>query len=129
MGEEKKNHYGVGYKRPPVHTRFRKGISGNPAGRPSGSTNLRKDFLDELSERVPVTEGGKRKKHSKQRVTIKALVNKAMGGDVRAATKVIEYWIRLFGLDDAATKDAGLSATDQEILAAFLQRYGGRTEP
>lgn len=125
MGQERKNEYDVGYCKPPTHTRFRKGVCPNPAGRPKGSTNLRKDFLEELSERVPVTEGGKRKKHSKQRVTIKALVNKAMGGDVRAATKVIEYWIRLFGLDDAATKDTGLSATDQQILEAFLERYGG----
>jgi len=124
MAEENKNDYEVGYCKPPVHTRFKKGVCPNPAGRPKGSTNLRKDFLEELSERVPVTEGGKRKKHSKQRITIKALVNKAMSGDVRAATKVIEYWIRLFGLDEAETKDAGLSATDQQILEAFLERYG-----
>ena len=124
MAEENKNDYEVGYKRPPVHTRFRKGVCPNPAGRPKGSTNLKKDFLEELSERVPVTEGGKRKKHSKQRVTIKALVNKAMTGDVRAATMVIEYWIRLCGLDEVAATDARLSSTDQQILEAFLERYG-----
>ena len=124
MTKERKD-YRVGYKKPPVHTRFRKGVSGNPAGRPRELRNLKTDFLEELSERVTVTEGGKRRHHSKQRVTIKALVNKAMTGDVRAAAKVIEYQIKLFGLDEAASGELGLSQTDQEILAAFLERYGG----
>lgn len=125
MGEEtNKRDYDVGYGKTPVHTRFRKGVCPNPKGRPKGSRNLKTDFLDELTERVPVTEGGKRRKLSKQRVTLKALINKGMSGDVRAATKVIELAVRLFGFDEAAPQGAGLSPTDQEILKAFLERYG-----
>ena len=32
--------YAVGYKKPPLHTRFKKGQSGNPRGRPKGSKNF-----------------------------------------------------------------------------------------
>ena len=39
------NQAAVGYGRPPVATRFRKGQSGNPAGRPPGS---RKRWLSPL---------------------------------------------------------------------------------
>ena len=36
-----RNEAPAGYGQPPVETRFRKGQSGNPAGRPRGSRNSR----------------------------------------------------------------------------------------
>jgi hypothetical protein len=33
---EEPPHYPVGYRKPPVHSRFKKGQSGNPRGRPKG---------------------------------------------------------------------------------------------
>ena len=32
--------YKVGYKKPPLHSRFKKGQSGNPRGRPRGAKNF-----------------------------------------------------------------------------------------
>ena len=40
MPDDEKSDYKVGYKRPPLHTRFQKGQSGNPRGRPKGSKNF-----------------------------------------------------------------------------------------
>jgi hypothetical protein len=33
--------YAVGYRRPPLHSRFQPGVSGNPPGRPKGAANLK----------------------------------------------------------------------------------------
>jgi hypothetical protein len=33
--------YAVGHKRPPLHTRFKPGQSGNPTGRAKGTKNLK----------------------------------------------------------------------------------------
>ena len=126
MSDSEKKPQKTGYKNPPVHTRFQKGKSGNPGGRQRGSRSLKADFLAELAEKVPVTENGKRRKHSKQRITLKALVNKGMSGDVRAAGKVIELWIRLCGLDEASSGTEALSGSDEQILKAFLERYSGQ---
>ena len=50
----------VGYRRPPVGTRFRPGQSGNPRGRPRGARNLSTIVATALNERVAVNENGRR---------------------------------------------------------------------
>src|SRR5215204_1766862 len=50
--------YDVGYKKPPVHTRFRKGRSGNPRGRPKGSANYLTTLRRVLAQKVTITELG-----------------------------------------------------------------------
>lgn len=42
----------VGYKKPPVAKQFQPGQSGNPAGRPKGSKNLKSELAEELQERI-----------------------------------------------------------------------------
>jgi hypothetical protein len=51
--------YKVGYGRPPVHTRFTKGRSGNPSGRPRGSVarRIRALALKEAYRLVRIKEG------------------------------------------------------------------------
>jgi hypothetical protein len=51
----------VGYGKPPIHTRFRKGMSGNPGGRPRGMTAGRANalVLQEAYRPVRVREGDK----------------------------------------------------------------------
>ena len=44
----------VGYRRPPKHTRFKPGQSGNPKGRPKHAPNLKTEFLEELGDDVTV---------------------------------------------------------------------------
>jgi Family of unknown function (DUF5681) len=48
--------YQVGFAKPPSATRFRKGQSGNPAGRPRGSKNISTIVEQELEQRVVIRE-------------------------------------------------------------------------
>ena len=74
----------VGYRSPPEATRFKKGVSGNPRGRPKGSLNVATVLTKTLRERVTITENGRRKTVTKLEAALKQLVNKAAAGDLRA---------------------------------------------
>jgi hypothetical protein len=47
--------YEIGYKKPPAETRFTRGQSGNPKGRPKGAKNLATLLVKVGRERVRVT--------------------------------------------------------------------------
>jgi hypothetical protein len=69
--------YKVGYRMPPKHCQFRKGVSGNPSGRRKKAPDLESLLLRELESKLIITEEGKRKKVRKIDVIIKQFVNKA----------------------------------------------------
>ncbi len=90
----------VGYKKPPKHTRFKRGQSGNPRGRPKGSRNLKTELAEELQELISVREGGTRRTISKQRAMLKGLTAKAVQGDARAANLLLNLVLRLLSQDE-----------------------------
>jgi hypothetical protein len=113
--------YEVGYRRPPKHTRFPKGRSGNPAGRRKGSRNLKTDLHEELNTKVSITENGRRKTVTKQQFLIKRLTNDAMQGNQKASSTVlglVAHFERTadFGPDPLPTKN------DEQILRRFIER-------
>ena len=76
--------YAVGYRRPPLHTRFQAGVSGNPSGRRKGAKNLRTLVEDILREEIPLREGSITKKITKAEAVVRGLVIGAMKGDSRS---------------------------------------------
>jgi len=76
--------YQVGYCRPPVHTRFKPGQSGNPSGRVKGSKNLKTLFHQILNEQIPLIDGNQSKKVTKAEALMRRLVIGALKGDSRS---------------------------------------------
>ena len=114
----------VGYCHPPQATRFKKGQSGNPKGRPKGSLNVATVFLKTLRERVVINENGQRKTVTKLEAALKQLVNKAATGDTRALRLLLEL-----ARDAEAKQNAGemqnpvVGELDQEVIEGILQRF------
>lgn len=111
--------YEVGYGKPPKHTQFPPGQSGNPKGKPKGTKDFRADLAEELAQRVQVSEGGKKITVSKQRLVIKRLFEKAAKGDIRALNTVIKLGMTTMS-DDTAAADEPLTAEEEEILRLML---------
>ena len=81
--------YKVGYGRPPEETRFRKGQSGNPKGRPKGAKNLGGLFQRMLGEAVNVREGERTRSMSKVEAMLQNLLLKAIKGETRSIAQVL----------------------------------------
>ncbi|WP_372624460.1 DUF5681 domain-containing protein [Falsiroseomonas sp.] len=82
--------YTVGYGKPPEHSRFRPGESGNRRGRPKGARNLRTYLEQALAELVVVKEGSRTRKISKGEVAMTQLVNKAAAADLKAMRLLLD---------------------------------------
>lgn len=120
----KKTDYEIGYGKPPTHSQFKPGQSGNPRGRAKGTPNLKTDLAEELGERIHVREGNRERSISKQRAMVKALMAKALKGDTRAMALLITLIAKHIEPDLAVAGDTELSPNDQQILEDFLERCG-----
>jgi hypothetical protein len=83
--------YQVGYKRPPRHRRFRKGVSGNPKGRPKGTLNIATLFWKILHQKIRVNGPDGSRLMPKLEVTFNQLINRGLKGDPKAVREVVHY--------------------------------------
>ena len=81
--------YKVGYAKPPEHTQFTRGRSGNPRGRPTGSKNIATMMIEELIKTVSIVENGKRMRIAKIRAVVRQALNKAVGCDFKALQQIV----------------------------------------
>jgi hypothetical protein len=79
-----KNDYEVGYGKPPCHSRFQKGQSGNPRGRPPGAKNLKTVISQALNQLVVINENGRQRKVTKRAAIAIKLVDRSASADFRA---------------------------------------------
>ena len=108
---------------PPRDTRFPKGQSGNPKGRPKGSKNLRTLIMEAALHPITATIGGKKRKITNIQATTMQLATKAASGNQAAMVKFLDW------IDDIETRAAGakpsefpLSEPDLEVLRAIYER-------
>jgi hypothetical protein len=110
--------YEIGYGKPPKHSRFRPGQSGNPAGRRKGVRNLMTDVKRTLQVPVRVKESGRARKISTQEGALMLLWEKALQGDGRALDRLLEL-ARLYNNDASESGPApALPSDDRAILDA-----------
>jgi hypothetical protein len=122
--------FSVGYGRPPVHTRFQPGQSGNPKGRRKGQRNVRTVVDGELSQRIKVREGNRTRSLTKLDGFVVTLVNAALKGDAKAWTSLINLLrsLGMTGEPPAANDQKPYTADDEGLIADFLRRRGSEVQ-
>ena len=127
MPADKKRDYEVGYGKPPRHTRFAKGRSGNPRGRPRGAKSFNTLLSDKLNEPVTVAENGGRRKISKREAIVTQLVNRSAAADFRAI-KILLDIVRDIErqTEPISSETAAFSEADEKVLKQLRARFSIR---
>ena len=119
---ERSREYEVGFGKPPKRTRFQKGASGNPNGRPRGVRNLASVLERALQERVVIDDNGTRKVVTKLEAAVRQLMDLAAAGDLKAMRQLSS----LAGSPEIEAKTDQKKSTideaDQKIVNRLLQK-------
>jgi hypothetical protein len=120
-GNEEKD-YEVGYKKPPVATRFKKGQSGHSSGRPK---RVPEEFdpggiLQSIdSEEITLSINGKRARMTKAEIEFRQLFSKAIRGDLPSARLIADMATKYF-----APEARGDSEVELLTETEAAERYG-----
>jgi hypothetical protein len=123
MADNEESLKSVGYKRPPRHTQFKPGMSGNIKGRPKGAKNFATVIDQELGAKIEVTENGRRRRISKREAIVKQTVNKAAGGDPKATVIVLnEARLNESQNQSPVAQSAFVSPEEQVVMDSIVRR-------
>jgi Family of unknown function (DUF5681) len=118
--------YEVGYGKPPKHTQFKPGQSGNSKGRPRGQRNFRTAVREALKEKITIREGDRTRTVSKMDAIIQVTFSKALKGDAKALVGFLQFvrWAGLIDEQPELSSTESISAEDEAILAGYRERLG-----
>lgn len=80
----------VGYCNPPKHTQFKKGVSGNPKGRPKPPENMSDALAKEFSCYIEIKENGKIKRVKAMEAVAKRILTEALKGNSAILRKILD---------------------------------------
>lgn len=117
--------YDVGYGKPPKHTQFKPGQSGNPAGGKKPDKSLIDLFVDEGKKNIKVKQGNQQLTLSKRAALVKRVFASALEGNLKA-TQLI-FTVLGQAQNEGLTGDAP-DLTEEEIAVlakAFMASQKG----
>jgi hypothetical protein len=119
--------FAVGYKKPPQHSRFQPGRSGNPRGKQKGVRNFGTDVKRTLEVPVRLNDHGRARRVSTQEAALLRLREKALKGDARSIVQILEL-AKIFNNSTAVESagDKALAAEDQAIIDAYAEEVRSR---
>src|SRR5580704_98856 len=124
MPPEKQRDYEVGYRKPPGHTRFTKGRSGNPRGRSPGTKNLKTLLSDALNELVIVAENGGHRKITKRQAIITQLVNRSATADLRAIKILLDMLRDIESqTEPVSAETSSFTLADEKVIEQLRARF------
>lgn len=110
--------YKVGYGKPPKHTQFAPGVSGNPRGKPRKNRTFEEEVQAVLGTRVPVTINGKKTYVTKRQLLLEQIIN----GAINKNPTMMRLALPLLRLSDGVP-DFEILPEDQKTLQALMKNF------
>ena len=118
------NSYEVGYGKPPKHTQFKPGYSGNKKGRLKGSANLFTAVEKLQNERVRIVHNGKQKSISVTEAILRKAGMDALNGNAKAQKIMLDYFEKNERRkEELAQRVEALREDDRTLLAETIKEY------
>jgi hypothetical protein len=116
------NDYVVGYAKPPKATQFRKGVSGNPSGRPKGAKSLSTIFAKHSTRKIKISSNGREQMVSVIEAMIMRTLKRALDGDFKAIQQSFEMYQLWAETQQVQTNSTDLHEADQQVLKNIMKR-------
>lgn len=126
MSNKKDKDYKVGYRKPPEHTRFKPGVSGNPKGKTRKNKTLIEEVREVAGTPVPLTINGKKTYATKRKLVIEQIFNGAINKNstmMRLALSLLHISDDLPGFEVLPEDEKALAA-----LLSGLDEDGGKND-
>ena len=116
--------YEVGFGKPPKRTRFKKGRSGNPKGRPRKKPDLYSELAKVLRENVTITVDGQQERVTVQQALLRRLRDQALRGEIWAQklTQKVVGALPESGSERAPVDMQAIGAKFDRIMAESSQK-------
>jgi hypothetical protein len=124
--------YDVGYGKPPRHTRWKKGQSGNPKGRPPRDRSVSALVGALLSKRVVVRDGKTTRRMSRLDELLHRTLERALAGDPRLVRMLLDEARKEEARAEARAEQdapAPFGPKDREVIDALLKRLSSPHAP
>jgi hypothetical protein len=113
----------VGYRRPPKHSRFQPGQSGNPRGRPPGVKSLSDIVRKIVGQKVTVNENGRMRRVPRLEAILLRAAGEASRGDARALRLLLQLAERYGESAQTGAERETVAAQDIAILRRYLPDF------
>lgn len=117
--------HGVGYGRPPVSSRWKRGQSGNPKGRKKSAKTVAQSIEETLARRLTIEENGRPVTLTLQEIVLRKLAYAAARGDMNAIKTLFALKDRFHDSSETKLDPAELDPNDQAIIAGYLEKLKG----
>ena len=113
----------VGYRRPPRHSRFQPGRSGNPRGRPTGVKSLSDIVRKIVGQTVTITENGRARRVPRLEAILLRAAGEASRGEARALRLLLQLTERYGESVQTGAERETTAAEDVDILRRYLPDF------